>query len=173
MTELVQNMMSLAQMDIQATVKHEPVEMSALLTEMTEEFTPQAQAKEQTLLFTPLAEASYVNGKSFQLRQLFRNLIGNAIKYTPKGGTLNIFAKLNQGNFEVHVQDTGYGIPANDLPFIFDRFYRAHSENTNEIEGNGLGLAIVKSIVEQHDGQINVQSEINKGTRFCRISFRI
>jgi signal transduction histidine kinase len=66
----------------------------------------------------------------------------------------------------VDVQDTGYGIPSADLPFIFDRFYRVRNGKASEIEGNGLGLAIVKSIVEQHDGQISVQSEVDKGTCF-------
>ncbi|MBC7879070.1 MAG: response regulator [Anaerolineales bacterium] len=166
MNELVQNMMSLAQMDLEATSKHESVEMGKLLTEMADEFTPQAQTKEQTLSFTPLDSSPYINGDAFQLRQLFRNLIGNAIKYTPKGGSVSITPKLNNGNLEVNIQDNGYGIPASDLPFIFDRFYRAHNEKTSGVEGNGLGLAIVKSIIDQHDGQINVQSEVNKGTRF-------
>ena len=166
MTELVQNMMALAQMDLEATQKHAPVEMTNLLAEMANEFAPQAQAKEQTLSFTPLATLSHVKGDEFQLRQLFRNLIGNAIKYTPKRGSVTISPKLKNGNFEVNIQDTGYGIPAIDLPFIFNRFYRAHNEAVNEIEGNGLGLAIVKSTVEHHGGQISVESEPGKGTCF-------
>jgi signal transduction histidine kinase len=64
------------------------------------------------------------------------------------------------------VKDTGAGIPKEDLPFIFDRFYRAHNQGTNGVEGNGLGLAIVKSIVEQHGGQVSVESEIGKGSCF-------
>ena len=166
MTELVQNMMALAQMDLEATQKHEPVEMSKLLVEMANEFAPQTQAKEQALSVTPFATPLRVNGDGFQLRQLFRNLIGNAIKYTPKRGTITISSGLNNGNFEVNIQDTGYGIPASDMPFIFNRFYRARNEKTNNVEGNGLGLAIVKSIIEQHNGQISVESETGKGSCF-------
>ena len=100
------------------------------------------------------------------MHQLFRNLIGNAIKYSPQGGRITLAAKVEKGNIQVDVQDTGFGIPAADLPFIFDRFYRVRSGKNSEMEGNGLGLAIVKSIVEQHGGQISVESEVDKGTCF-------
>ena len=75
-------------------------------------------------------------------------------------------AKAGKQNIQVDVHDTGFGIPAADLPFIFDRFYRVRSGKSSEIEGNGLGLAIVKSVVEQHCGQISVESEVGKGTCF-------
>ena len=166
MTELIQNMMALAQMDLEATKKYEPVEMGKLLAEMAHEFTPQAQQKEQTFSFTPLAESVHVNGDSLQMRQLFRNLIGNAIKYSPKGSTVMLVTRMEKENIQVDVQDTGFGIPAADLPFIFDRFYRVRNGKNSEMEGNGLGLAIVKSVVEQHGGQISVESEVDKGTCF-------
>ena len=166
MTELIQNMMSLAQMDLQATQKHEPVELGALLADIADEFVPQATAKGQTLQFDPLTVPAQVNGDPLQLKQLLRNLIGNAIKYSPQGGTITLVAKAEKGNIQVDVQDTGFGIPAADLPFIFDRFYRVRKGKNSEMEGNGLGLAIVKSIVEQHGGQISVESEVDKGTCF-------
>ena len=165
MTELVQNMMALAQMDLDATQKYEAVEMGKLLAEMAKEFTPQAQLKEQTLSFVPLA-AVHVNGDPLQLHQLFRNLIGNAIKYTPNGGALILKAKTTDTQILIDIQDNGYGIPASDLPFIFNRFYRVRNGKASEIEGNGLGLAIVKSIVEQHGGQVSVESEVGKGSHF-------
>jgi signal transduction histidine kinase len=140
--------------------------MGKILAEMAHEFTPQAQLKEQTFSFTPLAELVHVNGDPLQMRQLFRNLIGNAIKYSPKGSTVILAAKVEKGNVQVNVEDTGFGIPAADLPFIFDRFYRVRNGKNSELEGNGLGLAIVKSIVEQHGGQISVESEVDKGTCF-------
>jgi signal transduction histidine kinase/DNA-binding response OmpR family regulator len=166
MSELVQNMMSLAQMDLQATQKHEPLEMGALLADIVDEFFPQAEAKDQTLQFDPLTTPVQVNGDPLQLKQLFRNLIGNAIKYSPEGGRIIVVVKAEKENIQVDVQDTGYGIPAAGLPFIFDRFYRVRSGKVSEIEGNGLGLAIVKSIVEQHGGRISVESEMEKGTCF-------
>ena len=101
-----------------------------------------------------------------QLRQLFRNLLGNAIKYTQDKGNIQLTAKVDGAQISVHVQDTGFGIPATELPFIFNRFYRVRSGKHNEVDGNGLGLAIVKSIVEGHAGQISVESEPGKGSRF-------
>ena len=166
MTDLIQNMMALAQMDLEATQKYEPVEMGKLLAEMAHEFTPQAQLKEQTFSFTPFAELVHVNGDPLQMRQLFRNLIGNAIKYSPKGSTVMLAAKMEKENIQVDIQDTGFGIPAADLPFVFNRFYRVRNGKNSEIEGNGLGLAIVKSIVEQHSGKVTVESEAGKGSRF-------
>jgi signal transduction histidine kinase/DNA-binding response OmpR family regulator len=166
MTELVQNMMTLAQMDLEATEKHEPVEMAKLLEEMANEFMAQAQVKDQTFNFTPLSITTNIDGDPLQLRQLFRNLIGNAIKYTPKGGSVSILANVQDDHLKIDIKDNGYGIPAADLPFIFNRFYRVRNDAVKDIEGNGLGLAIVKSTVEQHGGQINVESEPGKGTCF-------
>ena len=166
MTELVQNMMSLAEMDLNATKKYEALDMGILLAKMADEFTPQAQIKEQTFVFTQPNIKAAVSGNPLQINQLFRNLIGNAIKYTPRGGTITITTKTTEEQTLIEVKDNGYGIPASDLPFIFNRFYRVRNGKNNEEEGNGLGLAIVKSIVEHHGGQINVESEPQKGTSF-------
>ncbi|MBK8780778.1 MAG: response regulator [Anaerolineales bacterium] len=166
MTELVQNMMSLAQMDLDIQKKYVSVDMQKLLGEMADEFTPQAHKKEQSLKFTPLSAPVHVNGDPLQLRQLLRNLLGNAIKYTPVGGNIQLYTKADDAQISIHVQDNGFGIPTQDLPFIFDRFYRVRDGKASEAEGNGLGLAIVKSIVEGHNGTINVESEVGKGTCF-------
>jgi signal transduction histidine kinase len=166
MNELVQNMLALAQVDLNAAQKHASVEMGALLATVADEFSLQASAKEQTFNFAPLQENAQVSGDPLQLKQLFRNLVGNAIKYTPPGGKITLRTKVEKGNLQVDVQDTGFGIPVADLPFIFNRFYRVREGKNSEMEGNGLGLAIVKSIVDQHGGKISVESEVDKGTRF-------
>jgi len=166
MSELVQNMMALAQMDLEPTPSHEAVDLVELLNGITDEFSPQAAVKSQNLHFNPLTVPARISGDPLQLKQLFRNLVGNAIKYSPQNGRITVTVKAGKENVQVDVQDTGYGIPATDLPFIFDRFYRVRNGNTSQIEGNGLGLAIVKSIVEQHGGQIQVQSEPRIGSCF-------
>lgn len=166
MNELIQNMISLAQSDLQATQKYERVELNILLNELANEFSPQAQGKSQSLHFEAPEEPLYVNGDPLQLRQAFRNLIGNAIKYTPQGGRIQVRAELEAKQVRVEVEDNGFGIPAADLPFIFNRFYRVRSGKPSEVEGNGLGLAIVKSLVEEHGGDINVKSEVGKRTCF-------
>jgi signal transduction histidine kinase len=166
MNELVQNMISLAQLDLQAAQKHEAVNLGNLLSELVNEFSLQAGSKGQTMDFVPSAAPARINGDSLQLKQLFRNLIGNAVKYSPQGGKITVTLKAEGNSVKIDVQDTGYGIPAADLPFIFDRFYRVRAGHTDEIEGNGLGLAIVKSVVEQHGGQISVESTHGKGSLF-------
>jgi signal transduction histidine kinase len=104
-----------------------------------------------------------------KLGQALRNLVGNAIKYTPLNGSVNISAAVVEHNTMVSIRDTGYGIPAADLPHIFDRFYRVRNSTVKDIEGSGLGLAIVKSIIEEHGGQISVESKPGLGSCF-RIS---
>ena len=166
MSELVENMLDLTKMDLGAEPKHEVLDVSPLLWEIADEFQPQAQAKGLLLTFEKTEISSKVQGDVLQLRQALRNLIGNAIKYTPNAGTVTLSLEHKSNMTVIRIQDTGYGIPADDLPFIFDRFYRAHNDNVEDIEGNGLGLAIVKSIVEQHSGQISVESEPGIGSCF-------
>ena len=112
------------------------------------------------------AAGSEVRGDELQLLQALRNLVGNAIKYTPEHGSIKIALGQKDGRSLIKVRDTGYGIPAASLPFIFNRFYRVRNNGHSEIEGNGLGLAIVKSIIEQHDGEVNVESEPGVGSCF-------
>jgi len=168
MNELVQNLLQLVQLDLGAgmPMKRDPVNIHELITKVFDEYQPQASAKELDFTLVKAEAGPVVEGDAQQLSQVLRNLIGNAIKYTSKSGRVEVEMNMSDQELEVAVQDTGYGISANDLPKIFNRFYRVRNENTSEIEGNGLGLAIVKSIVEQHGGHINVQSEEGKGSRF-------
>ncbi|NWF63420.1 MAG: response regulator [Chloroflexi bacterium] len=166
MDELVQNMMSLAQIDLQAANTHNAVDLKPLIEEVLAEFTPQAAVKQQELVSETFDRAVLVQGDPLQLRQVFRNLIGNAIKYTPQGGRIQARAKVEAEQVLIHVEDNGYGIPAADLPFIFNRFYRVRTGKAAEVEGNGLGLAIVKSIVEAHGGQVSVNSKVGQGSCF-------
>ncbi|MBI5965023.1 MAG: response regulator [Chloroflexi bacterium] len=166
MTELVQNLMQLAQADLNTSRKHEVLEVGSLLTGIVDEFKTQAKVREQILQYDQPEVPAHVNGDPLQLKQLFRNLIGNAIKYTPCGEKITLSVNLNDEYVQVDVRDNGYGIPAEDLPYVFDRFYRVRSGKASEVEGNGLGLAIVKAIAEQHDGQVSVESELSKGSRF-------
>jgi signal transduction histidine kinase/PleD family two-component response regulator len=166
MNELVQNLLQLSKMDMGVGFKKETVDVNALVSEINNEFQPHAKAKEQVLQFKRAETLLTTQGDPFQLCQALRNLVGNAIKYTPFKGSINLFAEANGDTAVIHIKDSGYGISTDDLPFIFDRFYRVRGNRSAEIEGNGLGLAIVKSIVEQHGGQIEVVSEPNKGSCF-------
>ena len=105
-------------------------------------------------------------GDSLKLQQVFYNVIDNAIKYTPRGGEVRVELARAGKRAVVRVEDTGIGIPADDLPHIFDRFYRVDKARSRETGGTGLGLSIVRQIVLLHDGDIRAESEENKGTTF-------
>jgi signal transduction histidine kinase len=97
--------------------------------------------------------------------QLMTNLIGNAIKFTPPGGAISVRLEERPSDVLIEVTDTGAGIPADELPHIFERFYRGTNTGEARASGSGLGLAIVRSIVEMHDGRIELASEVGKGTQ--------
>ncbi len=98
--------------------------------------------------------------------QLMTNLIGNAVKFTPRGGAVSVRLELEADGATIIVSDTGHGIPSEELPHIFERFYRGTNTGEARASGSGLGLAIVRSIVDMHDGRIDLASEVGKGTEF-------
>ncbi len=107
----------------------------------------------------------FVNGDPIRLRQMVGNLLENAMKYTPQGGTIYVEAEAEDEQVILRIRDTGPGIPPLDQPYLFDKFFRA-SNIPAEAPGTGLGLSIVKSIVDQHNGRIWVESELGKGATF-------
>ena len=164
--ELVENMLDLAKMDLGAEKNFDLLNLSPLIWEMADEFQVQADAKRQLLAVGQTKRYSIVEADALKIRQALRNLIGNAIKYTPEGGVIMLTLEHQAGMAHVKIQDTGYGIPRNDLPHVFDRFYRVHDNGPAKIKGNGLGLAIVKSIANEHRGDVLVESEVGKGSCF-------
>jgi signal transduction histidine kinase len=107
-----------------------------------------------------------VVGNPLRLGQSVSNLVSNAIKYTPEGGHISVDVAMENGQVVIKIEDDGIGISHDDLPHIFDPFYRADSPETEDIVGSGLGLSIVKTIVEKHGGRIWVDSELGEGTTF-------
>jgi signal transduction histidine kinase/DNA-binding response OmpR family regulator len=166
MNELVQNLLELAKIDMGMELKRETVDINPLVSEVLEEFQPQAVVKGQKILLEEGKDLPKVQGDPLQLKQALRNLVGNAIKYTPAEGTIALSIEKDEGAVIIKVEDTGYGISSEDLPFIFDRFYRVRNGDVKDIEGNGLGLAIVKSVIEGHGGQISVESKPGEGSCF-------
>ncbi|MBL8089696.1 MAG: sensor histidine kinase, partial [Anaerolineales bacterium] len=109
-----------------------------------------------------------INADYDRLNQVLSNLISNAIRHTPEGGKILIETESSIGeerSVRIIVKDSGEGIPSEDLPFIFDRFWRGDKSRSGRIN-SGLGLAIAKQLIEAHNGTIEVQSEIGKGTTF-------
>ncbi|MDX2272141.1 MAG: hybrid sensor histidine kinase/response regulator [Cyanobacteriota bacterium] len=117
------------------------------------------------ILDCPEPEAT-IQGDPQQLEQVINNLLSNAIKYTPEQGSITIKILADADWVRMTIQDTGLGIPERDLPHIFEKFYRVNSEKHAQVEGTGLGLSIVKAIVDQHQGKIEVESNLGHGTSF-------
>jgi signal transduction histidine kinase len=108
-----------------------------------------------------------VLGNPLRLGQVVSNLVSNAVKYTPEGGHILVDASIKDGQVVVKIKDDGIGISKEDLPHIFDKFYRVDRPETEGIIGSGLGLSIVRTIIEKHRGRIWVDSEVGKGTTFA------
>jgi signal transduction histidine kinase len=166
LTRLVGGLLMLAQAEAgKLTLNFAPVELDLLLTEVFTEMRVLAGSKVQIHLNE--IDQAIVNGDRDRLKQVLLNLVANAIQYTPPGG--EVFLSLSKlGNqSRLIVRDTGPGIPSEDLPPIFDRFYRAEKSRTRSKAGGfGLGLSIANWIIEHHGGQIKVESEEGQGTTF-------
>lgn len=121
--------------------------------------------KRSIALVTQLKEL-YVRADKDKIMQVFTNIISNAIKYTPDGGRVDVTVTGGDRGVSVSVRDTGIGISEEDLPYVFDRFYRADKSRSRGTGGAGIGLAIVKSLIEAHGGFVEVKSEYGKGSAF-------
>jgi signal transduction histidine kinase len=108
----------------------------------------------------------YIHGDQLQLYRVMMNILTNAVKYTPTGGCIDIRLQVEDEQALIEISDTGLGIAPEDLPHIFNRFYRIDSARNRDQGGTGLGLAIVKAIVAAHGGKISVESIIGEGTTF-------
>lgn len=147
-------------------MEKERIDLGAILSDQAIFHLPKAQAKGITLELAPLPPLPPVLANRMNMEEVFSNLIINAINYTPEGGRVTITAESREEYNRVSVTDTGFGIPKQDLDRIFSRFYRVKNEKTRYVIGTGLGLPIVKSILEAHNGRIEVSSEENKGSTF-------
>jgi signal transduction histidine kinase len=166
MSELLEDILYLTKFDFGPGSEHDEVDVSHLLFEIVGEFQSQATLKRQLLAFEKTESQIIVPGNESQLHQALRTLIGNAVQNTPEGGTITLSLEHEANMAKINIKDTGYGIPASDLPHIFDRFYRVRNNGQDHMEDHGLGLAIVKSIADRHRGDVTVKSEVGKGSCF-------
>lgn len=166
MTSLVKNLLTLSRFDAQKIeMNKEYFSVDTLARELIETFKVEAEAKELKLVYYPMNEIPDVYADRFQIERAIKNIISNAIKYTPSGGTVKVFAGKVYGEAYIKVEDSGIGIPESDLPHIFDRFYRVDKARSRQMGGTGLGLSISKEIIENHGGSITVESEAGLYTR--------
>jgi PAS domain S-box-containing protein len=141
-------------------------DLVGLVRETFDKHQPMAHRKEQTLALMIQHKPLLVAGDTFQLREAIANLIHNAIKYTPEGGTITVSIEKVEESAIFRVQDTGYGIPLAQQQNLFKPFFRAKSKETQNIEGTGLGLHLVKNIVERSSGEMLFESVPGKGSLF-------
>ena len=164
-TELLDDLLALARADAgKATLAREPVDLAALAHEGVKRV--QARAEEKELDVRVHTRGSMLSGDTSSLRRLILILLDNAIKYTPAGGEVSIESRTVDRLVELEVADTGIGIAPEDLPHIFERFYRADKARNRDSGGVGLGLALASWIAAAHGGSIQVNSELGKGSRF-------
>ncbi len=144
----------------------EPINLLEVIQRVVDLMGAEAENKKIDLQFSPPSQISLIHADRNSMEGIFTNLISNGIKYTPEGGKVWITLG-EEGDFvKASVSDTGIGIKKEDLPRIFDKFYRVKTTETRQIVGTGLGLSIVKSIVDAHLGTISVESEEGGGTIF-------
>ena len=143
-----------------------PEKVTELVNHAAAAVQPKAEAKEISLSVYLPDELPPVRADFQRIIQVLRNLLENAIIHTPKGNSIAITARQQGGWVEISVADNGEGIPEDDLPNIFERFYRVDKSRTRATGGSGLGLTIAKYLVEAHGGKIWVQSELGKGSCF-------
>jgi two-component system OmpR family sensor kinase/two-component system sensor histidine kinase BaeS len=138
----------------------QPTDLGELIAETAGAFTAQAGAAQVHLQVDVVGDLPLVEADPTRIREVLANLISNALRYTPEGGEIRLTGKLGEGQVCVTVEDTGQGIPAEDLPHIFDRFYKGRDS-----QGTGLGLAIARSLIAAHRGYIQAHSQPGQGTR--------
>ena len=164
-TNLVDELLNLGRIEAGFDARRESVRLEQLFRLSIESLQNRMTDRQQTLLVEVPDEMPPMMANPVQMRQVIDNLLGNAHKYTPDGGTITFRAGVKQNQIVFQVVDNGIGIPAVDLPYIFDKFYRA-SNSGSKSSGTGLGLAIVKTIVENHHGRIWVESTQGVGSTF-------
>ncbi len=163
MSRLVSDLLLLARQDAGVPIAKQTFELDTLLLEVYRQ--AQLTAKSVTLVLGAEDQAVIVGDRD-RLKQVLLNLVDNAVKYTPQGGKVILSLTKDDMWVKVAVQDTGIGIASENIPNLFDRFYRVDKARSRDAGGTGLGLAIAKSVVDAHNGKITVDSQVGKGSTF-------
>jgi signal transduction histidine kinase len=165
-TALVTDLLSLAEIEAGVRLHLQRITLLPLLKHQIANLAQLAQQKQITLQLDCPDEALTLEADPLRLEQVINNLLSNGIKYTPENGSVTLSAHSEKDQIRIQVKDTGFGIPASDLPRIFDQFYRVDRASHQSVKGTGLGLSIVQRIVHQHQGKIWVESKVGEGTVF-------
>ncbi len=164
---LIGDLFELSKLDsASVTPNLEAFSLPELVQDVAHEFQLDAENKGVSVVIDAISESAFTMGDIGLIQRVLENLMRNAIRFTPDGGTVTLSIRDRKQNIAVAVSDTGSGIPDKDIPRIFDRFYRAVSGEEAKSDSSGLGLAIVKRILDLHDSSITVESKLEHGTRF-------
>jgi two-component system, OmpR family, sensor kinase len=164
---LVAELFELAKLDANEVQLHrEPFPVAELMHDVAQEFKLRAQNKDISLNTMHNGDAPFVFADLGLIERVFENLIDNALRYTPPGGSISLNYQIENGGVDIEIADTGSGIPIDEIPNVFERFYRSGHHPTDQDGGAGLGLAISKRILELHGSAIRVESAPNTGTVF-------
>ena len=166
MRHLIDDLLDFAKIESGMELEISPVPVVPLINDSIERILPLAQIKAMQIETEVAANLPQLAGDRERLLQIFSNIIGNAVKYTPPSGSVRISVENVDRNLRFAVRDNGLGISPEDQAHIFDRFYRVRCAETEGIEGTGLGLAIVKKLIDIHKGQIGLESSLGEGTTF-------
>lgn len=166
MRKLIEDLLNLERIESATEQTREPFDLNEVVQRAADELRPQADGKRHALSLQATGAPALVSADPVQLPQVIVNLISNAIKYTPDGGHIQVRVAHADRAVTVEVEDDGLGIPKAAQAKLFSRFYRVKMRGTEDIEGTGLGLSLVKTIVEQHGGRIEVESEEGRGSLF-------
>jgi two-component system NtrC family sensor kinase len=162
----VEDLLDLSKIEAGSALELDGVVLSDFLAQCLEGFDLLTDQKNIQLNYTPPPSTLSLPLDAKRFGQVLNNLLSNAVKYTPEGGTVSLETQIASDTMLIQIIDTGLGIPEEDIPHLFEKFYRVKHQEHLASEGTGLGLAIVKAIVEQHDGKIWVESELGKGSSF-------
>jgi signal transduction histidine kinase len=167
LTQLVDNLLTLARLESpNFTLDRAPLNFGALLEDAILQLSDLAEKRQLALSLELSPGLPRIDGDRARLKQVVLNLLDNALKYTPAGGSVTVTVRAEASRLVCAVQDTGEGISPDDLPYIFDKLYRARRAKGRPVEGSGLGLTIAQQIVRAHGGDLTVQSELGSGSTF-------
>lgn len=166
MTRIVKDLLTLSKLDeAQTEIKNQDdIDLRVLLEGVAEKMYITAKKKNQTIEYKSLSNVPIFKCDRDKLEQLVINIVSNAIKYTPEGGNINIVSGIMINEAFIKVIDNGIGIPKENIPRLFERFYRVDKARSRDTGGTGLGLAIAKQIVDNFGGTITINSDVGKGT---------
>ena len=165
MSELLEDLLTLSRLEAQDHLAEEPVAMAGLMAALRREAEALSQGRHTIVV---LDEAGCdLDGAAKELHSAFSNLVSNAVRYTPTGGRIDVtFRRLPDGGAALSVTDSGFGIPAEHLPRLTERFYRVSTSRSRESGGTGLGLSIVKHVLGLHQARLSIESEVGRGSTF-------